>query len=87
MIERKTTDERTLVNWLILISTTSGTTIKLLNVVVVVVVLMWTSAQITFMLLVKLTFYQDFHKTEVMSVTKSDRFYEIQINNFILAFT
>ena len=48
---------------------------------------MRTSAQITFMLLVKLTFYQDFHKTEVMSVTKSDRIYEIQINTFILAFT
>ena len=84
MIERKTTDERALVNRLILISTTSGATIKLLNV------FFFFNEDISsnnFMLLVKLTFYQDFHKTEVMSVTKSDRIYEMQINNFILAFT
>ena len=85
MIERKTTDERALVNRLILISTTSGATIKLFNVF-----FFFFNEDISsnnFMLLVKLTFYQDFHKTEVMSVTESDRIYEMQINNFILAFT
>lgn len=69
-----------LIDWWISISITSGATIKLFESSLK----MMMSAQITFKFLVKLTFYQELHETEVISVTKSDRLYEIQIKEVIL---